>query len=256
MENKKKNNKNSVKGEKQGKKEYTKKNVVSFKDKRSNKLVYIILGVIIFVVLLIFFLTKDDKNSVTTDTGKKIETSTLSDDDALTIGEKKYLEFLWMVDGAFNDSRYNSKLKVNGKVIDSSKVSFVCKYDEQKEWCIGENFESAFKGLFASNITYRDVYGDGLAFNWYEQRADGFYFKNITACDVSRMSSEHTIELLSQESDKLTFKVSFTDNIKEGIYKGEHPKNKDFILVKEGSDWKVSRAYYHDLCFQDYPIPR
>ena len=70
------------------------------------------------------------------------------------------------------------------------------------------------------------------------------------------MSDNQTIELVKEEKDKLTFKVRYVDNMKSGIYKGEHKITREFVLVREGNEWKVSKAHYHDLCFQDYYIPK
>ena len=138
------------------------KKISNDENKKSNKLIYIILAVIIFLFLIIYFVTKNnDVNNIG---------ATVDSEDALSIGEKKYMEFIWLVDGAFNDSRYNSHIKVNDKQIDEKSLKFSCKYDEKKEWCKGENFEEAFNNVFSSNISYKDVYGDGLAYNWYEKR--------------------------------------------------------------------------------------
>ena len=219
---------------------------VSVKDNNKwtcNKFIYILLVIIIIAVLLIYFVTKDNNDF------------TYDNDDALSIGEEKYLEFLWLVDGAFNDSRYNTHIKVNNKEVNLSKFKFSCKYDDKKEWCKAENFENAFSSVFASNITYNEVYGD-IAYVWYEKREDGYYFKNPTGCDAARMSDNQTLELVKEEKDKLTFKVQYLDNMETGIYKGEHKITKEFILVREGKEWKVSKAHYHDLCFQDYYIPK
>lgn len=215
-----------------------------------NKFIYIILIIIIIIVITIYFVTKNNSNYFYNGNNFIYE-----NDDALSLGEKKYLEFLWLVDGAFNDSRYNTHIKVNNKEVNLSKFNFSCKYDEKKEWCKSENFESAFSSVFASNITYNEVYGD-IAYVWYEKRKDGYYFKNPTGCDAARMSDNQTIELVKEEKDKLTFKVQYVDNMKSGIYKGEHKTTREFVLVREGNEWKVSKAHYHDLCFQDYYIPK
>ncbi len=219
------------------------------KKKKSNKMIYIILA-LIFVIVLFVYLFTGDKPVIST--GLR----SLSDEEALSIGTEKYLDFLWMVDSAFNDSRYEGRIKVNNQEIDETKTLFSCKYDKDKEWCKGENFEEAFRNVFASDITYNDVYGDGLAVYWYEKRGDGYFFQNSIGCNIKRMSLDQTLELTKKERNQLTFKVSYVDNITAGAFEGEHQKIRDFVLIKEDGEWKVSKAYYHDLCFQDYPIPR
>ena len=216
--------------------------------KKNNKMVYISLAIITVVVLLICFVT-NDKNV-------KENFGDVDENNALSVGIRKYLEFLWIVDGAFNDSRMGNKIKVNNQEFDENNSVFKCKYDKTNEWCKGENFEEAFRNVFSSDITYNDVYGDGLAVYWYEKREDGYFFQNSVGCSTERMSLNQMLELTKKDSNKLTFKVSYDDNVKASIFQDEHQINRDFILIKENNDWKVSKAYYHDLCFQDYYIPR
>ena len=263
MESKKKKLENDTVDEKKSTK--VGKIEVQLPDKKSNKLVYIILVVIIIVVLLIFLITSDKKvsnnsNNISDNSNTNNDTSSnavfeLDKDDSLSIGVGKYLEFLWMVDGAFNDSRYKESIKVNNKVLKSSDIDFKCNYDKENVKCKGENFEKSFEKVFASNITYDDVYGDGHAYRWYEKNDDGFFFNNLNSCNIERMSRNQTLEIVEAKKDKLTFKVKYTDNVKDGIYKGEHVNTKEFVLIKENSTWKVSKAYYHDPCFMDYYIP-
>ena len=211
-----------------------------------------ILGIIciIMVVLLSVTLFKNESSA-----SEEIQV-TLKEDDALSIGENKYLEFLWIVDDAFNDARFNSKISVNNKVMNDANKKFVCNYENDDKRCHGLNFPEAFSDIFASNLTYNDVYGDGLAFSWYEKKNDEYYFKNMNACNSERMSTKQTLELVEKTDNKLTFKVTYVDDIKAGIYKGIHDVSREFILVKEDNNWKVSKAYYHDPCFMDYYIPR
>ena len=55
---------------------------------------------IVIIILLVLFSSSVFK--------PKKEIEYVSDStDPLSIGEEKYLEFLWMVDGAFNYERYN-----------------------------------------------------------------------------------------------------------------------------------------------------
>lgn len=228
------------------------KKVVKEEKKKSNKMIYIVLAIIVILFLIIYFVTKDK----TDEYGISPSGVITNPDSALALGEKKYREFLWLVDGAFNDSRYNNHLKVNNKVVDGNVLDFKCEYDKDKVWCKGENFEKAFSTVFANNITYKDVYGDGLAYDWYEKREDGYYFKNPNGCNISRMNENQTIELTDEKPERLVFKIQYTDNMKTGIYAGEHKIVREFILVREGKEWKVSTAHYHDLCFQDYYIPK
>ena len=209
-------------------------------------IIIILIGIILFVLLFLFLSKNNLKNEE--------KTFTLQEDDSLSIGVGKYLEFLWMVDGAFNDSRYNEKIKVNNEVLNNKNITFVCNYSSDKEKCKAENFEKSFADLFASNITYNDVYGDGLTFNWYEKRKDGYYFKNMNSCNIERMSTNQTLELVDETKDKLTYKVDYVDNVKGGTYNGVHKITRDFVLIKEKDSWKVSKAYYHDPCYMDYYI--
>ena len=210
---------------------------------RDSKIKLIIFG--LFIILLVFIVSKDNKVSNNAD---------IVDNNELLIGINKYLEFLWMVDGAFNDSRYNESIMVNGKIFNNKSTRFVCNYDNKNSKCKAENFEESFNNLFSKNISYNDVYSDGLSYTWYEKNDNGFYFNNLNTCNVKRMSINQTIQLVDKTDDKLIYKVNFIDNVKEGIYKKEHVISRDFVLVKEDSSWKISKAYYHDLCYMDYYI--
>ncbi len=219
--------------------------------KSSNKVVYIIVAVLIAIVLFVI-ISIDKSSSKYKNKSGNMQYDKVSD--PLTIGEEKYLEFLWIVDGAFNDSRFKEKIKVNGKELSDDNKKFTCTYEKGSNTCLAANFEEAFANVFASNIKYDDVYSDGLAIKWYEKRGDNYYFKNTNSCNGERMSTEQTLEFVEQDSDKLVFKVTYIDNIAAGIYKGRRKVVKDFILVKEDSDWKVSTAHYHDPCYMDYNI--
>ncbi len=178
----------------------------------------------------------------------------LTDKEALRIGEEKYMAFLWMVDGAFNDERYEYSYTINDKEI-SYNGSFSCEYLKNKETCIGKNFEDNFKNLFASNITYDQVYGDLLTFSWYQKKDDSYYFTNMRNCNVERMNKKHYINLFQREENKLIYHTSFTDEI-SFVSSDIHTKKyeREFVLVLEDNEWKISKAFYHDLCVMNYNI--
>lgn len=173
----------------------------------------------------------------------------LSEQDALTIGEERYLEFLWMVDGAFNSEKYDGDFVVNGRKLNDDSKKFTCIYKNKKDnSCIGNNFIDEFKKLFASNITYNKVYGDDSFYTWIKYDNKEYVFTNIDNCSTSRMSLEQKLMLESVSSNKLVFNV-----IDENMSQTKMRK-KEFILVKEDNDWKISKAYYHDICEMDYYI--
>ncbi len=171
----------------------------------------------------------------------------VKENNVLKIGEEKYLEFLWIVDGAFNDDRYNETFKVNGNSLDNDKL-FKCIYSKNSNTCKGENFEEAFSNLFKMGFSYDDVYGDKVSFEWYEKIDDYYYFTNINSCNSGRMSIEHNLVIKKIESNRLTYQVTFNDDKSKRIY------DKLFVLEKEKDKWKVSKAYYHDPCYMDYNI--
>ena len=208
------------------------------------KYLYIGLGAVLLVVILFLAFHKSDEQ-------KLVELR----EDALSIGEKKYLAFLWMIDGAFNDERYKDSIFVNDKTISDEEKVFTCKY-EDKDTCVGSNFENAFRKVFSNTLSYKDVYGDGLAFNWYEKLDNKYYFSNSNSgtCNISRMSNKQKLEVVEATKYKITYKITYTETIDKGIYKGSHEYTKDFVLVYEDDDWKVSKAYYHDPCYVDYNI--
>ena len=179
----------------------------------------------------------------------KADYSTLTENEALTIGEEKYLEFLWMIDGAFNSEKVNSEFTVNGKMLDKDNKKFTCTYKNKKDnSCVGENFESEFKRLFASNITYNSVYGDGAFYTWIEHKNGKYIFNYINNCSISRMNLDQSIKLEDMNNKSLTFYVT----IKDANYK--KTKTRLFVLVNEDNEWKISRAYYRDICEMDYYI--
>ena len=164
----------------------------------------------------------------------------LMEDDALSLGEDKYLEFLWMVDGAFNDK----EIRVNNKILEKDKMSFTCEKNNHKE-CIGKNFPQAFNHLFSKNISYEDVYSDKESFYWMHEHDDNFYFSYSYYCNHSNMEN-YSIKVNSEEKDKITYEISNLDSSRT-FYKL-------FVLIKEDNEWKVSEAFYRDNCMFDYYI--
>ena len=214
------------------------------KNKKKISRKFILIIIVILIVIICFLLS-----------GKKVNGGFIFQrDDALSLGEKKYLSFLWMVDGAFNDQRYNEEIIINDKKINDIYKKFTCDYDASNKTCIGNNFEEEFKNLFASKITYDKVYGDNQSFFWYKKVDNKYQFTNMNTCSISRMSLNQKIEVKEEEIDKITYVITFSDNVTSSIYKGNHLFKKDFVLIKEDGDWKVSEAYYHDPCFMDYYI--
>lgn len=168
----------------------------------------------------------------------------LSESEALAIGVEKYLEFLWMVDGAFNNSKDNNEFIVNDKKLDNDNKKFTCTYKNNS--CIGNNFENEFKRIFASNISYNKVYGDGILYTWIKHENGEYRFSNLKNCDTYRMDTNRIMKVTEITSNRLVFKVS-------GKY-DKRDKFREFALIKENDDWKVTAAYYHDLCDIDYNI--
>ncbi len=171
----------------------------------------------------------------------------------LKIGIKKYLEFLWMVDGAFNKQRYNNvDLEVNGEVLKNH--SFKCEYRDNKEKCYGVNFEDNYYKLFSNKIDMNRVYGDGISLKWYEKANDEYIFTNTNNCNLGRMSNKQTLVFKEKKDNKLIFNVSFTEEVESGIFKGTHSFNEEFVLIKEDGNWKVYKAYYHNPCYMEYIV--
>lgn len=191
------------------------------------KKVFSIIFLIIFAIIMFLIFVNADNQY-------------LKDDEALKIGEEKYLNFLWMVDGAFNNSLGNEFL-VNGKKLD--KYSFTCSYNNKNDDCIISNFEEEFRKLFVKRITPERVYCDGVTFCWFTKINDGYKFNNSN-CNIKRMSLNETLKVKEIEKQKVEYLISFNDN----------EVDRSFVLEKEDGKWKVSKAYYHDLCKLDYSI--
>lgn len=170
----------------------------------------------------------------------------LDEEDALVIGEEKYLEFLWMVDGAFNDERLGNSYLVNNKSLSDTQKLFTCIYqNKKKNTCVGKNFPDTFNNLFSKKITYNDVYGDGAFYTWYKYEKGEHLFTILDECNVGRMDLNQKIELEKINHNEIIYRVSSLSNL---------DKNKTFILVKEDGMWKISKAYYQDLCEMHYNI--
>ena len=189
---------------------------------------------IIIVISSLFFLIFVKANS-----------NEYSNDEVLKLGEDKYLQFLWMVDGVFNNQ---DEFIVNERKISDDDKIFKCEYKKKSNECIAKNFETAFHALFASNIDYDIVYGDGLTFSIYRKEKDNYYFKPSNNCNIKKMNLKHTLTIKEYQEDKIIYSVSFKDDnsIQSTI--------REFILIKEHNKWKVHKAYYHDLCGMPYNI--
>ena len=59
------------------------------------------------------------------------------------------------------------------------------------------------------------------------------------------MDTSQSIRVNEIYSDKLTFYVNENNNTE---------KNRTFVLIKEDNNWKISKAYYRDICEMDYNI--
>lgn len=179
----------------------------------------------------------------------KAGNSNLSYDEALKIGEEKYLKFLWMVDGAFNEKRIDGEFKVNGKTLDKDKKIFTCNYlKKEKNTCVGNNFQEEFNNLFASNIKYDSVYSDKMTFTWYKYKDGKYYFTNPNNCNIKRMSIEQKITVHEILDNKITYSVAYENDDYNRI------NYYYFTLINEENDWKISEAHYYDLCEMDYHI--
>ncbi len=177
----------------------------------------------------------------------KFYASNVSYEYALKIGEEKYLKFLWMVDGAFNDERLNEEFIVNGKKLDDKDKLFTCKYENNKE-CIGNNFDSEFKKLFSSSINYKNVYSDFKIYSWLKYSNGKYIFNNLNICNINRMGQNHELKVMKIDHHKIKYEVMFNNRQTDKIIK------RNFILNLEDNEWKIVNAYYHDLCGINYTI--
>ena len=125
-------------------------------------------------------------------------------------------------------------------------IIFTCDYTKKnKETCNGNNFAQEFNNLFSKSIRFNDVYSDNGTFNWLKYDNNNFYFTNSQNCSVNRMNLDQSLTIKSVSDDKIVYRVSYDkDNM---LYS-------DFVLVKENNDWKIKKAYYHDMCDMEYYI--
>ena len=172
----------------------------------------------------------------------------ISNEEAIKIGEEKYMKFLWLVDGAFNNERMNGEFIVNGKKMNNKDKVFTCKYQKNNIECVGNNFEKEFSNLFSNNIRYDNVYSDGNIYSWYKYQNNKYVFNNLNNCNINRMGLNHKLNVDMISKDELIYDIVFIDN------QIEHVNKKKFILVLENNEWKISKAYYHDLCGMNYYI--
>ncbi len=195
---------------------------------------------IIFMVslsIIVFVIVIDAKGKI------------LSSDEALKIGEERYLKFLWMVDGAFNSERFKEDYIVNGKSMKMDKDSFTCVYKKSKDKeCVGNNFESEFKNLFSKTINYDKVYSDEAIYSWLSIKDGKYIFNNLDSCSVNRMGQNHELKVVKIGIDKIVYEASFINR------KTNQVNNRKFILILEDNKWKISYAFYYDLCGMLYTI--
>ena len=179
----------------------------------------------------------------------KADGKTLTEEKALQIGEEKYLTFLWMVDGAFNSERLKEDFKVNNKSLSEEDKIFTCKYKKAKsKECVGNNFESEFKKLFSDTIDYENVYSDGVLYSWIAIKDGQYVFNNLDSCNINRMGTNQSLRLVNLSNDKIEYEVSFNNSQTNQVNK------RDFVLVMEDNEWKISSAFYYDLCGMKYTV--
>lgn len=176
----------------------------------------------------------------------------LDEMEAIEVGREKYLEFLWMVDGAFYSDI--EEYSVNGQTLSDDNKTFTCDYGKDKNSCVGRDFIKNFDNLFAHNIIYDKVYGDNTSFSWYKKVNDDYLFSLIKTCSSRRMPKKQNIEIFEITRGKVIYHVTFSERI-EVLNKVFNRKYlKEFVLVYEKGKWKISNAYYRDNCGLDYYI--
>ena len=200
------------------------------------RFVLLIFTLIFLAILLFVFITTADSRVMTKE-------------EALHLGEEKYLTFLWMVDGAFNSDKLKEDFMVNDKSISDKNKVFTCKYKNKKaKECTGINFESEFKKLFSKAITYEKVYGDELIYSWITVKNGEYIFSNIKNCNVSRMGIKHTLDVVNIFDNRIIYNVSFNNSRTNQI------NSRKFELIYEDNEWKISEVFYYDLCGMWYTI--
>jgi hypothetical protein len=147
-----------------------------------------------------------------------------------------------MVDGVFNNEKLQSEILVNGKR-EENKI-FTCTYQKKSNMCISKNFIEEFNKLFVKRIRPDKVYGDGVTFTLFNKTKDGYEFINDNNCSTKRMSLNQTLKVKKFTDKQIDYIVSYEDSLLD----------KAFVLEKEDNEWKISKAYYHDLCKMDYYI--
>ena len=178
----------------------------------------------------------------------KASASNISEEYAIKIGEEKYLKFLWIVDGAFNEERMGGEYSVNGKKLDKSDKSFSWKKKKKnKDTCVNKNFYEEFRKLFTNNIRYDYVYGDGMTYSWIKYENDKYYFTNPNNCSTNRMGLEHKLTIREIHDDKIVYNVTYDSH-------HNHPYSNEFVLINDKDEWKISEATYYDLCEMEYHI--
>jgi hypothetical protein len=193
-----------------------------------------IVFLIILSVLSFIILTKADNKIMT-------------NEEALKLGEEKYLKFLWMVDGVFNSDKMNNDFIINGNSLSKEDKIFTCKYKNNNE-CVGDNFETEFANIFSKYITYEDVYSDGEINSIISYNNGKYLFNIIDSCSINRMDLNQKIDVTEITDNRMVYKVYYNN--------GEHniTNKRNFVLVLEDDEWKISNAFYHDICGMQYYI--
>ena len=199
------------------------------------KMLYLIVSLVSLSIILFIVFTNANNQS-------------LNDDKIIEIGEEKYLEFLWMIDGAFHDESINNKYIVNGKKLSDDKKIFTCTYNKNNTSCEGSNFEDEFHKLFAPNISFNQVYGDGVTFNWYEYKNGKYYFYYPNNCNINNGTLEYYLEERNRSEDEIIYDVKY----RNANY--SHDIIDEFKLIKDNNIWKISKAIYYDSCGMEYII--
>ncbi len=177
---------------------------------------------------------------------------TQKDNDEVKIGIAKYQEFLWMIDGAFYNTKNDNAYEINGNKSDN--LSFKCEYRGTNDKCYGINFEENYNNVFSEKVSINRVYGDGVSLRWYEKRDGEYIFRPPKNCDVGHMSTKQSLILKEKTSTQLTFIVYYDEIVKDGPFAGEHKYEKEFVLIREKGKWKVKKAYYHNPCYVEYNV--
>ena len=172
----------------------------------------------------------------------------LSIDDAISLGENKFLEFTWITYGAFND---DENITINGKRLNDSHKIITCEAINGK--CFVRDFEQVYHRLFSKKVEMKKVYGDKFSFNWYEVIDNQYYFNYPKNCSIHSVIKDFSLKLVSNTFNKIVYEIEYLD---EGISHDQEKRKavKQFILVKEDNDWKIAEAFYRDVCMMSYNI--